>query len=255
MIFTKTRRDKVSPIFNSTDVGTHRASSLLEKLSPFDTWIDGSLAKICEHGHRAVYRKGESIQLVGNQGTTVYLLESGVFEFVVTIANGRDQALGYLHAGALLGLGHSYAAMTPVESYEYVASGEAAVWQVPSAIFRDLMWADRAMADSVLTILTTRIGNLIDAYANNCLLGAHGRVSRSLLQACRDPDFNVLWSRRMTATFSMTQSQLARMLGLSRQSVGTILREFAQAGLIRMGREKIEVLSEEGLQKIVTGRR
>ncbi len=245
----------MSSITTNAERATPKASGLLEKLSPFDTWIAGSLAKICEHGHRGVYQKGESIQMVGSQGTTIYLLEAGVFEFVVTIANGRDQALGYLHAGAVLGLGHSYAAVSPGESYEYVATGEAYVWHIPAVIFREVMWTDRAMADSVLTILTTRIGNLIDAYANNSLLGAHGRVARSLLQACCDPDYNVLWSRRMAATFSMTQSQLARMLGLSRQSVGTILREFAQLGLIRMGREKIEVLSEEGLQSVVTSRR
>lgn len=41
---------------------------------------------------------------------------------------------------------------------------------------------------------------------------------------------------------------------LSRQSVGTILREFANAGLIRIGRERIEVLNEDGLRTIVTSK-
>ncbi len=224
-------------------------------LAPFNTWFEASLDKVCEHGNRSVYSKGESIHMVGNQGTTVYLLESGVLEFVVTIANGRDQALGYMHAGAVIGLGHSYAAIAPAESHEYVTTEDAALWHVPSAIFRELMWADRAMADSILAILTTRIGTLTDAIANNSLLSAQGRVARSLLQSTRDPDSNVLWSRRQADNFSMTQAQLARMLGLSRQSVGTILREFAEASLISMGREKIKVLNDGGLQRIVSGRR
>ncbi len=41
---------------------------------------------------------------------------------------------------------------------------------------------------------------------------------------------------------------------LNRQSVGTILREFAKAGLIRIGRERIEVLNEDGLRTIVTSK-
>jgi CRP/FNR family transcriptional regulator, cyclic AMP receptor protein len=238
----------------SADAAPSDAWHLLAKLPPLNTWADGSLIKLCQNGNRTDYKDGDALQLNGTRSNSVYLLEAGVFELVVTIANGREQAFGYLHAGAILGLNQCFAALSADEALEYVAIGDATVWRVPSAVFRDVMWADVAMADSVLTILTTRNSTLIDTLANTSLLGAHGRVARSLLQAYGEPDFNLVWSRRLPQIESMTQAQLARMLGLSRQSVGSILREFANAGLIRIAREKIEVISHDGLHSVVTGK-
>jgi hypothetical protein len=40
--------------------------------------------------------------------------------------------------------------------------------------------------------------------------------------------------------------QLARMLGLSRQRVGLFLREFEAAGLVRLSRNRFELLHTEG---------
>ena len=69
----------------------------------------------------------------------------------------------------------------------------------------------------------------------------------------RDDEFKVYWAKSSTDQLNVTQAQLARMLGLSRQSVGTILRVFEQKGLIDMRRQQITVLEPTALREIVQG--
>ena len=171
----------------------------------------------------------------------------------MTIASGRDLTTGYLHPGALLGLAHAFAVLPLSEVHEFVADTDALVWQVSADKFKDLMWRHRPIGESVVTILATRAGNLLDGYANSVLLSAEARVARCLLQSTKAPNFDAMWINFTLSDHNLSQAQLARILGLSRQSVGTILRAFENGGFIKMGRQRIEILSHDNLQKIVGG--
>jgi CRP-like cAMP-binding protein len=171
----------------------------------------------------------------------------------VTLANGSDQALGYLHPGAFVGLTHAFSLIPHEETLDFIAESDVSVWRMPAEKFKALMYEHQAIGETIMAILSTRLGMMVDAVANNCLLGAVARVARCLLKSQRDAEFKVLWAKSSTAQFNVTQAQLARMLGLSRQSVGTILRDFEQKGLITLGRQKIELLNASALRELVTG--
>jgi CRP-like cAMP-binding protein len=49
-------------------------------------------------------------------------------------------------------------------------------------------------------------------------------------------------------TLALTQEFLAQMLGVQRSSVSLVANTLQQAGLIRYGRGRIEILDLEGLQ-------
>jgi CRP-like cAMP-binding protein len=52
------------------------------------------------------------------------------------------------------------------------------------------------------------------------------------------------WRREL----DVSQEQLARMLGLSRQTTNQILQELQQAGCLQLRRGKMEVLDRQGLR-------
>ena len=227
--------------------------ALLANTAPYKLWTAEEIAALCAIGHRVTLIKGESLALPHQKMAMVYLLERGVFEVVVTLANGSDQALGYLHPGAFVGLTHAFSLIPHEETLDFIAESDVSVWRMPAEKFKTLMHEHQAIGETIMAILSTRLGMMVDAVANNCLLGAVARVARCLLKSQRDAEFKVLWAKSSTAQFNVTQAQLARMLGLSRQSVGTILRDFEQKGLITLGRQKIELLNASALRELVTG--
>ncbi len=253
---TLTRRLPVSstiPFTSARAAAEAGISTLLSNTAPYKLWTGEEIAALCAIGHRTTLSKGESLALTGQKMAMVYLLERGVFEVVVTLANGSDQALGYLHPGAFIGLTHAFSLIPHEETLDYVAESDVSLWRMPAEKFKTLMREHHPIAETILAILSTRLGMMVDAVANNCLLGAEARVARCLLKSQRDAEFKVLWAKSSTAQFNVTQAQLARMLGLSRQSVGTILRDFEQKGLITMGRQKIELLNSTALRELVSG--
>lgn len=219
----------------------------------YQSWPDELIDALCDAGQPVRMGKGESRQFDGQTPPMVYLIESGVVEIVVILASGREQAFGYLHEGAFLGLHHSLALAPPEETHEYVAESDVAAWRFAPDKFKALMREHPPLADTVIGILATRLSFMVDAVASASLLGAEARVARCLLKSERDAELKVLWAKSSTSEFNVTQAQLARMLGLSRQSVGTTLREFEQRGLIAMRRQKIELLNSTALREIVSG--
>jgi CRP/FNR family transcriptional regulator, cyclic AMP receptor protein len=227
--------------------------AILRNHSPYCEWSDGSIASIGKLAQRVEYRKGDLIDMNSHNGATVFLIARGVFELVITLANGRDQCLGYAHPGSMMGLGDAFTPCLTRNSQEYLADTDASVWHIPSAGFKEVMWRDEAMIRSVLSGLASRMGMMVESSVSSSLLSASARVANCLLGAAESHERTGLWISRTLGDYSMTQSQLVRMLGLSRQSVGTVLREFSGEGLIRTARQKIELLSPDGLREFVKG--
>jgi CRP/FNR family transcriptional regulator, cyclic AMP receptor protein len=228
--------------------------AVFRRTAPYDTWAESTFSSLAKSASRLTFQKGDAIEMDHQNGDAIYLLEQGVLEFQLTVANGRQQVVRYVHPGALIGLTGVYALQMPSEKHEMVAYGECTVWRIPSDSFNDCMQSDNVMLRSVLTVLSTGMRLLLDEIANCTLLSAQARIARCLLLADTDTGFHALFVKTSAMPLRVTQAQLARMLGLSRQSVGTILRAFESDKLVRMGRERIELLSHAGLRDVVNGR-
>lgn len=226
---------------------------LLRATKPYTEWSESLIDALAAIGTRLTVTKGQVLPTRVNDRAAIYLLESGVLEVVVPLANGRELALGYLHPGAFIGNTEAFAHIPPDEETELVPEVDCVVWRFMADKFKELMRQNWQLSETMLGIAATRVGMGIDAIANTCLLSAEARVARCLLKSLRDSEFRVYWAESATPQLTLTQAQLARMLGLSRQSVGTILRVFEQKGLIEMRRQLINVYSPTALREIVQG--
>lgn len=221
--------------------------------APYDTWSEASFASLAKQVRKINCPKGHVIHADTLYGDALYLLVKGLFALHITVASGRRQLLTYMHPGVLIGLTAAYAAVASDDRQELVADSASTLWRIPLDPFNECLLQDRAMLRTVMANLASSTRMLLDEVANCSLLTAHGRVARCLLMAASRPADHVLGHRAGVLPLRIRQADLARMLGLSRQSVGNILREFEGARLVQMGRERIELLSPQGLREIVSG--
>ncbi len=244
------------PPVNVTNADSSAAAALQTLLAvtdPYRHWQPATVAALCAIGRKTYVNPGQALVYGVRDTGHVYLVESGVFEFSVTISNGQQQAFGYLHPGAFFGLPQALSLVRQQEHYEYVAALPSVVWRFTAQQFKAWMASLPEAAETMMGIACTRLGMMQDTVANFSLLSAEARVARCLLKSLRDCEFKVYWAKSPTERFDITQGQLARMLGLSRQSVGMIMREFAQRGLVDTGRQRIDIVNPAGLQAIVSG--
>ena len=73
-------------------------------------------------------------------------------------------------------------------------------------------------------------------------LSLEKRLATFLLDECR---------RRKAQSFSATHEQIARYIGSSREVVTRMLNQFADRGLVKLGRGSVTVLDPDGLEDIL----
>ena len=102
-------------------------------------------------------------------------------------------------------------------------------------------WRDMAL------LLTDKLRNCLIALEEQTVLPAPQRLAHRLVQMAQSYD---QWndSLRTRRELAVSQEQLARMLGLSRQTANQVLQELQQAGLLQLRRGKLEVLDLNGLK-------
>lgn len=162
-------------------------------------------------------------------GEVVYVLLEGTVKIYVTHMDGREVILAFLGPGDTVG------EMSLVDS-----AGRSAnvVTTEPSR----LLWMDRATFQSCLRTMTPLANNLVRLLAHRlrfaneqiqalCTLDVPGRVARQIL-ALADR-----YGRRQSAgevriPIRLTQSDLAEIVGASRERVNQVIVDFKHRGLI-----------------------
>lgn len=128
------------------------------------------------------------------------------------------------------------------------------VLHVPQAALRDWLQAHPAHWQPLALLLTDKLRACLVALEEQTLLPAPQRLARRLVRMAEgfgqwQPDaLTGRGSQRLRRELDVSQDQLARMLGLSRQTTNQILQELQQAGCLRLRRGKLEIRDLQGLR-------
>ena len=116
------------------------------------------------------------------------------------------------------------------------AETELALVAVPRRVFMEIVLGSPAFRVFVFTALSHRIAHLMALVDDVAFRRVDQRLaSRLLLQ--RDAD-------------AITHQMLANELGTSREVASRILESFQHAGMIRLGRKRIEILDRNALDRL-----
>lgn len=190
------------------------------------------------------FRRGEVIFHVGDPGDALFIVTSGGVKITLPSETGDEAILATLRPGDFFG---ELALLDGApRSATAVALEPTETLVLPRDRFRELIDAEPAIRDALLAALAQELRRLTLHVEELHFLDITGRLAARLTRLAQEHG-KVRDDGAIRLDAPLTQSDLAAMVGCTRQSVNKLLGLFVDDGLIRLERESIVVTDLEGL--------
>ena len=215
-----------------------RAAELLGATELFSSFAPETLARLGERALERRYKRGQLIFSQGDSGDALLVVTEGLVKVFVTSDEGDEMVLITLRPP------DSFGELALIDGGPRSASAQALEPTSALAVTRDdvraLIREHPQLADSLLASLGALVRRLTEQAADLVFLDLHGRVAKLLVQLAREG--NVL-------DLNLTQSDLAAMVGGSRQSVNQILQAFQRRGYLDLEGRRITLKRLDALSR------
>lgn len=193
------------------------------------------------------YPRGSTILMEGQPARGVFLLCTGRVKLSTCSEDGKSIILRVSEAGEALGLSAVFA------SAAYEKTAQAIVDSTVSFIPKeDFLRFVRTHHEAALAALKQLSSNYHQAHMQVCSLGlsssAADKLARLLLQWCESSGSN---GGPVRIRWSYTHSDIAEMIGSSRETVTRLLGSFRDRGLIRFSRSELFVPDKKRLKTVI----
>jgi CRP-like cAMP-binding protein len=193
-------------------------------------------------------KRGTRIYLAGDPSDQIFLLKSGVVKISMAVPDKRQVILAFLHSGDIFG----ELAMVEDAPRDHIA--EAYEDCVICAMNRDTMLRVIQETPEIGFQITKLIGLRLKTFRSRIeeLLckSANSRVAHALLELADRhgvPDMD-----GVLIPLRLSQGDLGRLVGLSRETVNAILQELREQNLVVMDRRSIRLRDQNRLRNIST---
>lgn len=196
------------------------------------------------------FRRGEVIFHVGDPGDALFVIVSGEVKISLPSETGDEAILATLGAGDVFGELALLDGAPRSASATALSATDAVV--LPRDRFREVIATEAGVRDALLASIAGELRRLTTHVEELHFLDITGRLAAGLVRLANEggtpgPDGSV----RLRTT--LTQAELAAMVGCTRQSVNKLLGQFTDDGLVRLERSAIIVTDLRGL--MATARR
>lgn len=210
---------------------------VLRRVGLFAGLSDEALGRVSRVAGARTYDPGEPIVFEGDPCRAAYFIAAGRVRVSRVSPEGREQVL------AELGPGQSFNTVPPFQAQgvnhaTVEAITEAILYVVAADALRDLVSECPEVALALLRDFAGRLDHLTDLVEDLSLRTVRGRLARFLLERADEAGVAQQW----------TQAEIAVRLGTVRDVVGRVLRDLAEAGLVRLERQRIVLLDRAGLE-------
>jgi CRP/FNR family transcriptional regulator, cyclic AMP receptor protein len=225
-----------------------RAVSLLGRTSLFRALDQDVLSPLAERAIDRTYRKGQLICGEGDLGDSLFVIVDGLVKVFVTSEEGDEMVLVTLRAPETFG------ELALIDGGARSASAEAleptSVLVLTRPALIELMSTNSGLTEALLRSLGAVVRRLTEQAADLVFLDLHGRVAKLLLGLAHER--GETRGTEIVLDLHMTQSDLAGMVGGSRQSVNQILRTFERRGYLEFHGRQVVLKQPELLQRRAT---
>ena len=215
-------------------------AQILRAVSYFSNMDDPALEQLAKAAIRRGYDAEQLILLEGEPCAGLYIVENGWLKAVKIGLDGREQVLQTLGPGDVF---NAISVFTDAPNQATVTALEISqVWMVRRELLLALMDSYPALARQVVKDLAGRVMHLVRMVEDLSLRSVEARLARLLLEQAEGG----LVQRRRWAT----QAEMAARLGTVPDVVNRALRKLAEAGMIHVDRQQIQVLDQEALSVV-----
>ena len=191
-------------------------------------------------------KRGQRIYLAGDPSDQIYLLKSGVIKIATTTPDHREVILAFLYPGDIFG------ELAVVDDAPRDHLAEAYDDCVLCAMDRDTVLQVLNDVPAIGFQITKLIGLRLRTFRSRVeeLLckSAHARVAHALLDLAGrhgTPDAD-----GVLIPLRVTQGDLGKLVGLSRETVNAILQEWREQNLVETNRRSIRIRDLRRLQQV-----
>jgi CRP/FNR family cyclic AMP-dependent transcriptional regulator len=193
------------------------------------------------------FNKNEIIFLKGDPGVGLYLISSGRVKIYVIDRHGAELIFTFLSKGDMLGEmaildgKPRSATATAVDNTNtlYLDRGE----------FLKFLKASPQACIGIIDMLCQRLRRVSTKLEEISFLDVSGRLARNLMEMAGSSSPDTL-NREYSFTCTISQEELARVVGASRVMVNKVLNSFVDLGLVAIARKKLTILNTYELNRI-----
>lgn len=213
------------------------AINSLRRCALFAHVDDDGLAALADLTRRRRYRRNEVIFHQDDVGDSLHIVAEGAVKIVLPSQEGEEAIIASLKPGdffgelALLDGSPRSTTATALEATETLA--------LPRDQFQRLLSEDPRLVTALLRALAGELRRLTGHVEELHFLDLAGRLSMRLVRLARGSDTTA--QGRIELNWPFTQSDLASMIGGTRQSVNKLLSGLVEEGLLEIDRETLVI--------------
>ena len=224
---------------------TPATATSLPEVALFGGLTDDERAALVTRLRRRRHRKGARLFLHGDLGRDLYVIESGSVKICMTTADGKEITL------AILGPGEFFGELALLDgeprSSDAVTMEDCQLLLLERDEFIHFMEEHPSVAHRVIEVLSRRLRNNNELVQDAAFFDVAARLARVILRLAESvghPDADGI-----TISKRLTQSDLAGMIGTTRESVNKWLTFYERQGMVDRRGGLIRVLNADGLRK------
>ncbi|MFV0633917.1 Crp/Fnr family transcriptional regulator [Demequina sp.] len=217
----------------------------LLRSSPLFGGMDGASARsLIAMMTRIELAKGEVLFNEGDEGQALFVIVKGKVKMARTARDGRENLLGLLGVGDMLG---ELSVFDPGPRLSRAhAVEDSVVYELPKSVLDAWLDDHLEMSRHLMRALAQRIRRLSNSMADLVFSDVPGRVAKAILDLGHR--FGRMERGHVTVRHGLTQEELAQLVGASRETVNKALADFASRGWIDVHIGAVEVYEPERLR-------
>ena len=191
------------------------------------------LDKLLVHCHRRRYTAKSTIIYAGDRCETLFFIIKGSVTILIEDDDGREMIIAYLNPGDFfgeMGLFEKEGSEKPRSAWVR-AKTECEVAELSYAKFRELIQQDPEIMFALGSQMAERLRNTTRKVGDLAFLDVTGRVARTLLDLCKQPD---AMTHPDGMQIKITRQEIGRIVGCSREMVGRVLKSLEEQGLVNV---------------------
>ncbi len=198
---------------------------------------------IARHLRRRRFRRNETIFHQGDPGDALHIVTSGAVKIVLPSLEGEEAIIATLRPGDFFG---ELALLDGApRSATAVALEATETWTLPRAAFLAMLDQDKALRESLLAGIAREIRRITGHVEELHFLDLAGRLASRLARLAREAEPH---SNDVRLDWPYTQSDLASMIGGTRQSVNKLLSGLVERGLVIIEKDTLIIPDVEALE-------
>ncbi|HEX8168716.1 MAG TPA: Crp/Fnr family transcriptional regulator [Beijerinckiaceae bacterium] len=222
-------------------------SSVLARHEFFSGMPDATIERLCSHARLSTHPPGKQIFQKGDEGLGLFAVISGLVEISVPSEEGKKVVLN------LIGVNEIFGELALLDggprTADAVTLKETQLLSLDRRDFINVLEHEPGLGIRLLALVTARLRKTSEQVEDTSFAEPQKRLAKALLRLL---DMQSAAPAEKGGV-AITQKELGRMIGLSRESTNKYLREWEGLGWVALRKGAVIIKDRDALGDLVSG--